>query len=144
MNKPYMCSGNLYFYTLCVYMFMINGVPCRGCCADKLIITGLKRPNSPSSVGAGPFSTDLIGRKFDKKDSFLSCFSPWPSHSLEFKLPSPFPLVLNACFCWTVLAICFQLPIRAERIRELRKMKYFPECTSYFQPSVSFSRWSKL
>lgn len=125
-------------------MFMINGVPCRGCLADKLRIIGLKRPNSPSSVVAGPFSTDLIGRTFDKKDSFLSCFSPQPSHSLEFKLPSPFPLVLDACFCWTVLAICFQLPIRAERIRELRKMKYFPECTSYFQPSVSFSRWSKL
>ena len=76
MNKPNMCSDNLYIYTLCVCVFMINGVPCIGCWADKLIIIGLKIPNSPSLVGAGPFSTDLIGRKFDKKDSFLSCFSP--------------------------------------------------------------------
>lgn len=76
MNKPNMCSGNLYFYTFCVCMFMINGVPCRGCCADKLIITGLKRPNSPSSVGAGPFSTDLIGRTFDKKDFFKAVLVP--------------------------------------------------------------------
>lgn len=38
----------------------------------------------------------------------------------------------------------FHLPDRAEGIRESRKVKYFPMCTSCLQPNVSFSRWSKL
>lgn len=70
MNEPSVCSSNLYFYTLRVCMCVINVVPCRGCCADKLVLSSLKRPNSPSSLGACPFPTGHIGRKFDKKDLF--------------------------------------------------------------------------